>query len=74
MNMYNTKQLSDSLSEQRQTTHSVQPMHLAILKDVYLWMCSALVISGLTALYVSVNPNSLRIVYCALEVDLVYLS
>lgn len=63
MNMYNTKQLSDSLSEQRQTTHSVQPMHLAILKDVYLWMCSALVISGLTALYVSVNPNILRIVF-----------
>ena len=61
--MYNTKQLSDSLSEQRQTTHSVQPMHLAILKDVYLWMCSALVISGLTALYVSVNPNILRIVF-----------
>ena len=63
MAIYDTKQLSDSLSEQRQTTHSVQPMHLAILKDVYLWMCSALVISGLTALYVSVNPNILRIVF-----------
>ena len=63
MAIYDTKQLSDSLSEQRQTTHSVQAMHLAILKDVYLWMCSALVISGLTALYVSVNPNILRIVF-----------
>lgn len=61
--MYDTKQFSESLSEQKQTAPSAQAMHLAILKNVYLWMCSALVISGLTALYVSVNPNILRIVF-----------
>lgn len=63
MAIYDTKQLSDSLSEQRQTSPSVQAMHLTILKNVYLWMCSALVISGLTAMYVAANPNILRIVF-----------
>ena len=73
--MNDTKQLSDSLSEQRQTSPSVQAMHLTILKNVYLWMCSALVISGLTAMYVAANPNILRIVFAnSMSVILMFLA
>ena len=75
MAIYDTKQLSDSLSEQRQTSPSVQAMHLTILKNVYLWMCSALVISGLTAMYVAANPNILRIVFAnSMSVILMFLA
>lgn len=42
---------------------AAQPAYVAILKNVYMWMCSALVVSGLVAIVVSENPTLLSFLY-----------
>ena len=47
--MYDINKITEALNASEYVRNSVQTIHLAVLKNVYLWMTLALAISGLTS-------------------------
>lgn len=63
MSTYNIDKASGILRESTYINNNVQNAYLAILKNVYLWMTLALVISGLTAIVVANSHQLLELLY-----------
>ena len=63
MSTYNIDKASGILRESTYINNNVQNAYLAILKNVYLWMTLALVISGLTAIVVANSHQVLELLY-----------
>ena len=61
--MYDINKITEALNASEYVRNSVQTIHLAVLKNVYLWMTLALAISGLTSLCVANSPQALELLY-----------
>lgn len=61
--MYDLNKISEATNASENIRINVQVSHLAILKNVYLWMTLALAISGITSLYVANSYTLLELLY-----------